>query len=139
MELQPLKLQPLPIDLSIMMKQVVDYYKIISRNKGIPLHLDIRPTVPKFFLGDELRLKQVLYNLIGNAIKFTEKGEITMGVDFVRQLGRPVLEFKVTDSGIGIPSNRQSVIFEPFKQADEVNRIFLEFSFLLIFLYKDSN
>jgi len=70
-------------------------------------------------MGDSTRLRQVLVNLVGNAIKFTERGEVAVQVETQEQSkDRVVLHFRVKDSGIGIPKDKQSMIFEAFTQAD---------------------
>jgi len=90
-----------------------------AHQKGLELAFEIEPNAPDGVMGDPGRLRQILNNLVGNAIKFTETGEVVLRVklesrepDFVR------LQFEVTDTGIGISSEKQTAIFEPFKQAD---------------------
>ncbi len=87
--------------------------------KGLELACRIAPDVPEVLIGDDGRLGQVLVNLVGNAIKFTERGEVV--VDVENQSSGPVLTtllFSVTDTGIGIPEAKRALIFEPFEQAD---------------------
>jgi CheY-like chemotaxis protein len=88
--------------------------------KGIALHTDVGPDVPDWLIGDPDRLRQVLINLIGNAIKFTERGYVAIGVWMEAQpVGSSVmLRFSVTDTGIGIAEEHQKIIFEAFGQAD---------------------
>ena len=90
-----------------------------ARQKGIELHWRVDANVPERVTGDETRLRQVLVNLVGNAIKFTERGEVLVQVE-AQALSdtRVILHFRVTDSGIGIPKEKQSMIFEAFTQAD---------------------
>jgi PAS domain S-box-containing protein len=93
-----------------------------ASQKGLILSLSIAPTTPRFVLGDPMRLRQILINLIGNALKFTEQGRVTVRVRPVPgQAGPPGgtwLEFVVTDTGVGIPADRLDRIFEMFTQAD---------------------
>lgn len=90
-----------------------------AQQKGIELRWRISPEVPERVLGDATRLRQVLVNLVGNAIKFTEQGEVTVRVESQEQSKeRVVLHFRVKDSGIGIPKDKQAMIFEAFTQAD---------------------
>ena len=85
--------------------------------KGVRFTCRQQPTTPKALLGDASRLQQVLLNLIGNAFKFTEAGEVEVGVRTVRQQGSTVvLEFSVRDTGIGIPLDKQDTIFDSFVQ-----------------------
>jgi PAS domain S-box-containing protein len=90
-----------------------------ARQKGIELACDVAPDVPDDLAGDPERLKRIIVNLVGNAIKFTEKGEVVMRAGIESQAADAVvLQFSVTDTGIGIPPEKQSRIFEAFSQAD---------------------
>lgn len=86
-----------------------------ARNKGLELNFHIEPDVAEAYLGAEERIRQVLMNILGNAIKFTEKGYVTLTVS-KRQDGK--IHFSVKDSGIGIAAERLKHIFDPFTQAD---------------------
>jgi signal transduction histidine kinase/CheY-like chemotaxis protein/HAMP domain-containing protein len=87
--------------------------------KGLELLCEIAPEVPEIVRGDSTRLRQVITNLVGNAIKFTEKGEVSVKVQVESQDGKErTLHFTVADTGIGIPKNKQEAIFAPFSQAD---------------------
>ncbi len=87
--------------------------------KGLELAYDVAPDVPDLLKGDPGRLRQVVLNLVGNAIKFTEAGEVVLRVDVGGRTGEDVtLRFTITDTGIGIPPEMQARIFEPFAQAD---------------------
>lgn len=81
-------------------------------------------SIPKFLLGDAVRLRQIILNLISNAIKFTPQGKITMSIEVLNDDGEEItLEFVVSDTGIGIPENRLSHIFNNFEQAtDEISK-----------------
>lgn len=85
-----------------------------ARKKNLQFEVMRDPSVPEFYIGDSLRIRQILTNLIGNAVKFTDSGKVTLGVE--RQ-GKN-LHFYVKDTGIGIHSDRLEKIFEPFTQAD---------------------
>jgi PAS domain S-box-containing protein len=90
-----------------------------AQQKGIELACQIEPSLPFILLGDPLRLRQVVVNLAGNAIKFTEKGEVVLRVCAgSRSNGTMELVFSVSDSGIGIAKEKQQIIFEAFAQAD---------------------
>ena len=87
--------------------------------KGLNLACDVRPEVPEYLLGDPGRLRQIIVNLVGNAIKFTDRGEIRLTVDRNSEnAGCVELHFKVSDTGIGIPVDKHETIFEAFTQAD---------------------
>jgi signal transduction histidine kinase/ligand-binding sensor domain-containing protein len=87
-------------------------------DKGIELVSYISDNVPSYVIADNLRLNQVIYNLLNNAIKFTQSGFIHMNIDSKVRNGSFVLEFTIEDSGIGIPANQQQHIFDMFTQAD---------------------
>jgi len=96
-------------------------------DKGLELNVFIKNDVPKFIIGDPVRLRQVILNLVGNALKFTEQGEIVITIsdnsasvskDFPLAENELELLFSVKDTGIGIPENRQQAIFESFSQVD---------------------
>ena len=88
--------------------------------QGIELACRFDPAVPEVVVGDRVRLRQVLVNLIGNAVKFTPRGEVVMDVHSARDVadGRLTLEFSVTDTGIGIPQDKLVSIFNAFEQGD---------------------
>nr|HID58921.1 response regulator [Desulfobacterales bacterium] len=90
-----------------------------AHKKGLELLCDLKPDVQANIMGDPTRLRQILVNLIGNATKFTEKGEIIVNVETVEKKDdKVVLHFSVSDTGIGIPKEKQEKIFESFTQAD---------------------
>jgi PAS domain S-box-containing protein len=87
--------------------------------KGLELLCDIAPEVPEAIQGDSTRLRQVVINLVGNAIKFTDKGEVALRLAVIESEDKDrLLHFTVSDTGVGIPVEKQKSIFEPFNQAD---------------------
>jgi two-component system sensor histidine kinase/response regulator len=88
--------------------------------KGLELLCEVAPEVPEMALGDSNRLRQIVVNLVGNAIKFTDEGEVALKVrvDAEEVGGDRILHFTVSDTGVGIPPEKQKLIFEPFSQAD---------------------
>jgi PAS domain S-box-containing protein len=90
-----------------------------SSRKGIELLTDINESVPVGVATDPTRLRQVLGNLVSNAIKFTDRGHVLIAVRTLGRVnGQVTLEFRVIDTGIGVPADKQASIFEPFRQAD---------------------
>ena len=90
-----------------------------AHQKGLQVQSVIGPDVPERMLGDPTRLRQILLNLIGNAIKFTERGSITISTIAEQHEESEIkLRFSVQDTGIGIPAGKEDCIFEPFRQAD---------------------
>src|SRR5208337_2604533 len=94
-------------------------FAIRSHQQGLELACLIHPEVPHMVVGDYNRLRQIVINLVGNAIKFTESGEVSVEVMRESHTDKDVeLHFVVADTGIGIPAEKQSTIFEMFEQAD---------------------
>jgi two-component system, sensor histidine kinase and response regulator len=90
-----------------------------AHQKGLEIICDIAPEVPAGVVGDPTRIQQVLTNLVGNALKFTDRGHVFISVrEDARAPGRTRLHFSVADTGIGIPSEKHATIFEAFRQAD---------------------
>jgi signal transduction histidine kinase/ligand-binding sensor domain-containing protein/CheY-like chemotaxis protein len=101
---------------------VADVMKLFTESaqaKGLALHVEIGDTVPTVLRGDALRLRQTLINLVGNALKFTARGSVSVRASRLDEVdGSCVVRFEVADTGIGIPRDAQRRLFEPFSQAD---------------------
>jgi signal transduction histidine kinase/CheY-like chemotaxis protein len=112
-------LDVLDFDLPALVHETLKPLALKAEENGVELLSRIDPAVPDLVHGDPIRLRQVLTNLAGNAIKFTPKGEIEIAVGVESQEEKSdVLHFSVRDTGIGIPENQREAIFEPFRQAD---------------------
>ncbi|MBI2828179.1 MAG: response regulator, partial [Acidobacteria bacterium] len=113
-------LETVDFDLRTLMADAVRPLAVRADQKGVELMLQVRPDVPEHFAGDPIRLRQVLVNLMGNAVKFTEQGEIVVTVSRGEENGDPShhLHFEVRDTGIGVPPRKQAAIFDAFAQAD---------------------
>jgi signal transduction histidine kinase len=100
--------------------QIIDVVKYQAHEKGIELIVNISDSVPLNFKSDEIKIKQVLINLLGNAIKFTEKGEVELEINAIKleENNERIIEFKVKDSGIGINQKNKEKIFDAFVQED---------------------
>jgi two-component system sensor histidine kinase/response regulator len=114
-----LDLDPVPFDLHATLESTMKVLALRAHHKGLELICDIDPDVPDCVVGDPVRIRQIVTNLVGNAVKFTEAGEVVLSA-CVKSRNRDELElhFKVCDTGIGIPLEKQAVIFEAFSQAD---------------------
>ncbi len=109
-----------PFDLGRLLSSTVKIMMPQARYKGLAVSLDLPSAIPKYFRGDDHHLRQVLLNLLANAVKFTEHGEILLRVALVNGNDHNVrLRFEVKDTGIGIPLEKQAIIFEAFAQADD--------------------
>ena len=114
-----LELVPAPFALRERLGDLLGPLSVRASSKGLELLCHIAGDVPEALVGDFPRLGQVLVNLVGNAIKFTEHGEVVVRIESApSDDGRAHLRFRVTDTGIGIPPEKQRAIFEPFTQAD---------------------
>ncbi|WP_432452476.1 two-component sensor histidine kinase BarA [Agarivorans sp. QJM3NY_29] len=124
LEAGKLKLDRTEFNLHDTLNEVLTLLGPSAQDKKLELNLLIEPNVPDGLRGDPLRLQQVFTNLLGNAIKFTHKGQITVSVGLAKQQGQQVvLHASVRDSGIGISKEQQSQLFQAFKQADtSINR-----------------
>ena len=115
---QKIVLEIIAFDLRDTVEGITDLFAARAQHKGLELTCYIAPDVPTALLGDPVRLRQVLINLLGNAVKFTEAGGVSLWIHLDGE-GDPVtLRFEVSDTGIGIPDSHRHLLFRPFSQAD---------------------
>lgn len=114
-----LKLEAIPFHLRDNLEEVIDLLAFQAQKKNLELMLSMSPDVPQALLGDGGRLRQILINLIGNAIKFTSQGYVAVQVRVAERSDREVtIRFGVRDTGIGIAAEKQTNLFDSFSQAD---------------------
>jgi two-component system, sensor histidine kinase and response regulator len=114
-----LEIHPEPFQLHDCLEDTLRTLALRAHAKGLELACRIAAEVPNTVVGDAGRLRQVLVNLVGNAIKFTERGEVVVSCERESSQGEDVvIRLQVSDTGIGIPEAKQGTIFEPFEQAD---------------------
>jgi two-component system sensor histidine kinase/response regulator len=114
-----LTLESIPFPLRQVVSETLTPLALRAHEKGLELLCDIHQRVPDALLGDPSRLRQIVLNLVGNAIKFTETGEVLLTIDVDHEITEGVcLHVSVRDTGIGIPKEKQDAIFSPFTQAD---------------------
>jgi PAS domain S-box-containing protein len=114
-----LSLDAAPFDLAENLGDTMKSLAVRAHGKGLELAYHFRPGVPTAVVGDRVRLRQIIVNLVGNAIKFTDRGEVVLDVALESQAdGEVELHFAVADTGIGIPEEKRAVIFDAFEQAD---------------------
>jgi PAS domain S-box-containing protein len=114
-----LTLEHVPFDLWEHVGDTMKSFTARADQRKLELACRIHPDVPRLVVGDASRLRQIIVNLVGNALKFTEQGEVVLEVQReIRTADEVVLHFVVRDTGIGIPQHRQAAIFEMFEQAD---------------------
>lgn len=114
------ELRPAPFDLGRMLDEVQEMFVLAAQGKGLELVVELESDLPRAFVGDELRLRQVLINLLNNAVKFTDHGRIGVSVKPVAQLdeGNWRLRFQVQDTGIGIRQEELDDLFQVFTQGE---------------------
>ena len=115
-----MQLEEIPFRLSEEIKVSLDLFRPIIEEKKLELKLELGTNVPENIIGDPFRLRQVLSNLISNAVKFTHEGKIVVGVNVEEEYsGNLTLQFYVEDTGVGIPKHKLESIFNSFAQAEE--------------------
>ena len=112
---QDFKIEAIPFDIAYVTEHVVDSESIKAFNRGVELVLDISPRVPSLVTGDSMRVRQIMLNLISNAVKFTKEGYIHVELDYDKKEG---IFFSVKDTGIGISKEKQEKLFTDYFQAD---------------------
>jgi signal transduction histidine kinase/CheY-like chemotaxis protein len=122
LEFAKMKLESLPVNLEQLFQETVGIFAYQASGKGVELNHHVDPAMPRNIPGDSLRIKQILVNLVGNAMKFTQDGEILlMAQSIVRKTPAgemPYMHFSVRDTGIGIPEDKLRQLFQAFTQAD---------------------
>jgi signal transduction histidine kinase/CheY-like chemotaxis protein len=114
-----LDIEAINFDLRALLNEIADMFALRAADKRIEFICLISPRVPSLLIGDPGRLRQVLINLIGNAIKFTNSGEVSFGVELLKEDAHSAtLRFEVRDTGIGISEEQQALLFSPFTQGD---------------------
>ncbi|UUZ52509.1 PAS domain-containing protein [Massilia sp. H-1] len=114
-----LDLEEVPFDLRKLVRDTLRPMTLRAQQKGLQLKVELPPRIPRTVKGDPGRLRQVLINLLGNAIKFTEHGSVTLALALRSETeDRCEITFAVSDTGIGIPLEKQQLIFEAFSQVD---------------------
>ena len=114
-----LELEEIEFSLREIIDKVINIIRVHARSKDIELLVDITPEVPDTIIGDPLRLRQILTNLLGNAVKFTNQGKVVLKIemkDLVEEQLR--VRFCVEDSGVGIPAEKQKILFDQYTQAN---------------------
>ena len=111
-------LNPVPFDLRVSGDQCVQLWSELASSKGVALTCETDPGLPERLMGDEIRVRQILLNLISNAVKFTENGNVRLTLRNVARDGVNGVELAVSDTGIGMTPEQLTRIFRPFTQAD---------------------
>lgn len=113
------------LDLQDLLKNIINVMQYKSHEKDLLLKLDIDPTLPRVIKGDKLRISQIMYNLVGNAVKFTDRGHVRLEVKNLNETEDSIhIYFEVEDTGIGIPDDKLEAIFETFTRIRTKERLF---------------
>ncbi len=116
------ELYPEPVDLHELLMDVSETFSYSIEEKGLIYYTNMDEKLPKFLMLDGIKLRQILFNLVGNAVKFTEKGHISVAVEAVKQEGHYDLTIAVEDTGYGIPKSEQRRIFKAFEQGEKMRK-----------------
>ncbi len=112
-------LEFVPFNLKRLVKNIANGFEVMAKNKGLDFELEWDERIPENVIGDPTRIGQVFINLLGNALKFTEKGWIKFKAQFVAETEETVdIHFEISDTGIGIPKEKKDTIFKSFQQVD---------------------
>jgi len=118
------QINPEPFEITAVMDPLITSFKSSLDPQKVTLNYSISPEVPAVFVADQARLKQILFNLIGNAVKFTDYGEISISIQVLEEINGKCLRISwtVSDTGIGIPDDAVNELFEPFTQVEDNSR-----------------
>lgn len=115
-EAQEVVIEHIPFNIVKAVRSVCEIFHLKAKSKGIELIADIRVPINTVAIGDPMRTRQILINLIGNALKFTEKGRIEVSLEYIPH--QKIFTFRVKDTGLGIPDSKKNLIFRRFSQTD---------------------
>jgi len=114
-----ISLANISFDIKSLMDEIIAIHEALAEKKGLELHFDFSSGIPRYVIGDPDRLRQILNNLIGNAIKFTDMGAVTIAVRDIATADKKIsLEFYISDTGIGISAEKMDLLFKRFSQVD---------------------
>lgn len=117
-EANKLDLEQIPFSLETAIEEITSSFSLLAGQKGIIVNFEQKHTSPRAVIGDPIRLKQILTNLIANALKFTQKGSITISLEWNDRKENSSATIRVADTGIGIPADKVDKLFEKFTQVD---------------------
>lgn len=117
-EADKMTLEIKPFNLRGLLGEIVPLYELAGKRKGVEVSLEVDPGLAECYLGDAYRIRQVLVNLLGNAIKFTDHGSVQLSVVLEKPNDIELIRFTITDSGPGIPEDKQDRLFVAFSQVD---------------------
>ena len=114
-----LQLESVPVDLRALASKTIASLKFKTQNKNLDVNLEIDSKLPETLVGDPTRLYQIFMNLLGNSLKFTEQGEVKLGIYLLEENRENLnIRFEISDTGIGIAANKLATLFDPYTQAE---------------------
>ncbi len=115
-----LEINTAPFELRKLVEDICGFFTALAAQRGIVVQCEVAEAIPRLVEGDALRIRQILYNVMGNAVKYTERGSVSLKVSPLQrtQEGTRMVQFLVTDTGMGIPREMLNDVFEPFIQSD---------------------
>jgi len=113
-----MSVERLPCALGDLVREVVALARVPADSKGLPLHVEYSGPIPATICTDPTRLRQILFNVLGNAVKFTQQGEVRLSVRLRDDGPEPLIQFDVADTGVGMTAEQATRLFQPFTQAD---------------------
>lgn len=122
-----MEIVPAAYDVGAMLSDIVNMIWVRARKKGLEFHIDVDQTTPSQLFGDEVRIKQILINVLNNAVKYTAEGSVTLSIQCKRmEHGRAQISYSVTDTGMGIKKENIPYLFSAFKRVDEEKNRYIE-------------
>lgn len=127
MESGKMDIIPVSYDVGAMLSDIVNMIWVRAKKKGLEFHINVDPALPSQLLGDEVRIKQVLINVLNNAVKYTNEGSVTLSIQYRKQEnGLAQVLYSVTDTGMGIKKESLPYLFSAFKRVDEEKNRYIE-------------
>ena len=118
---------PVAYDVGAMLSDIVNMIWVRAKEKGLEFHIDVDQTMPSQLFGDEVRIKQILINVLNNAVKYTSEGSVTLSIQCKRlENSRVQISYSVTDTGMGIKKENIPFLFSAFKRVDEEKNRYIE-------------
>ena len=122
-----MEILPVEYDLSSMINDLVNLISSRATDKGLELEINVDSSIPSMLYGDEIRLKQVLTNLLTNAVKYTERGKVALSISYVKTNDKSIsIHFEVSDTGIGIKKDDLQKLYSPFERIEEIRNRSIE-------------
>lgn len=127
MESGKMDIIPVSYDVGAMLSDIVNMIWVRAKEKGLEFHINVDPALPSQLLGDEVRIKQVLINVLNNAVKYTSEGSVTLSIQYRKQAHGPAqVLYSVTDTGMGIKKESLPYLFNAFRRVDEEKNRYIE-------------